>query len=75
VPNDSRKVPRKQKTSRPEWRGITRVVSPKKIGTRKKGISKLRNIGKKETWATDPCGSKRCDDHPALQPGMNPDSV
>jgi hypothetical protein len=35
--DDSREVPRKHKTRRPERRGITRAVSPKKIGQRKKG--------------------------------------
>jgi len=39
--------PRKQKTRRPERRGITRAVSPKKIGKRKKGMSKLRKVGEK----------------------------
>ena len=39
--------PRKQKTLRPERRGITRAVSPKKIGKRKKGMYKLRNVGEK----------------------------
>jgi len=29
--------PGKQKTRRPEWSGITRAVSPKKIGERKNG--------------------------------------
>ena len=41
--------PRKQKTCRPERRGITRAVSPKKIGKRKKGMSKLRSVGERET--------------------------
>src|SRR2546422_2261148 len=44
-----RAEPIKQKTRRPERRGITRAVSPKKIGERKKGMSKLRSVGEKET--------------------------
>ena len=39
-----RAEPIKQKTRRPERRGITRAVSPKKIGERKKGMSKLRRV-------------------------------
>ena len=62
-----RGVPRKQKTRRPERRGIARAVSPKKIGRRKKSMSNLRNVGKNETWTTHRCGSKRCDSHLALQ--------
>jgi hypothetical protein len=42
-----RAEPIKQKTRRPEWRGITRAVSPKKIGERKKRMSKLKNVGEK----------------------------
>jgi len=37
----------KQKTRRPERRGITRAVSPKRSGKRKKAMSKLANVGKK----------------------------
>ena len=37
--------PTKQKTRRAERRGITRAVSPKKNRKRKKGMSKLRNVG------------------------------
>jgi len=44
-----RAEPIKQKTRRPERRGITRAVSSKKIGERKKGMSKLRSVGEKET--------------------------
>ena len=44
-----RAEPIKQKTRRPERRGITRAASPKKIGERKKGMSKLRSVGEKET--------------------------
>jgi len=46
-PNDLREVPRKQKTPRPERGGITRAVSPKKSGKRKKGMSKLRKSEKR----------------------------
>ena len=42
-----RAEPTKQKTRRPKWSGITGAVSPKKIGKRKKGMSKLRNVGEK----------------------------
>jgi len=44
-----RAEPIKQKTRRPERRGITRGVSSKKIGERKKGMSKLRSVGEEET--------------------------
>ena len=55
-----RAEPTKQKTRRPERRGITRAVSPKKMGKRKKGMSKLRNVGEKE----DPdSGSVRFEGH------------
>jgi hypothetical protein len=43
-----RAEPTKQKTRRPERSGITRAVSPKKIGKRKKGMSRRRNLGEKE---------------------------
>jgi hypothetical protein len=36
------------KTRRPERRGITRAVSPKKIGKRKKRMPKLTNVGAEE---------------------------
>ncbi len=51
--------PGKQKTRRPERRGITRAVSPKKIGRRKKGMSKLRNVGEKGDPGSKPVRSKR----------------
>jgi hypothetical protein len=43
--------PWKEKTRRPERSGITRAVSPKKIGKRKKGMSKLNNIRAKRRSA------------------------
>ena len=43
-----RAEPTKQKTRRPERRGITQAVSPKKIGKGKKRMSRLRNVGEKE---------------------------
>jgi hypothetical protein len=49
--------PIKQRTRRPERRGITQAVSPKKIGERKKRMSKLKNVGEK--------GARRAD-----QPGV-----
>src|SRR5581483_10711810 len=40
-----RAEPTKQKTRRPERRGITRAVSPKKIGEERKQMYYLGNIG------------------------------
>ena len=54
-----RAEPIKQKTRRPERRGITRAVSPKKMREEKKEMSKLRNVGEKEDLDRGRYGSKR----------------
>jgi hypothetical protein len=48
-----RAEPIKQKTRRPERRGIARAVSPKKMREEKKEMSKLRTSGEKETRIPD----------------------
>jgi hypothetical protein len=56
-----RAEPTKQKTRRPKRSGITRAVSPKKIGKRKKGMSKLRNASEKEYPDKESLRFERCD--------------
>lgn len=54
-----RAEPTKQKTRRPERRGIAREVSLKKIGDRKKGMSERRNVARRKTRRrADRAGSK-----------------
>ena len=50
--------PTKQKTRRPERNGITGAVSPKKMGKRKKGMSKLRKVGRRRDPENSQRGSK-----------------
>jgi hypothetical protein len=59
VPNDSREVPRKQKTRRPKRSGITGAVSPKKMREEKKEMSILWNVREKKTRTENPSGSRR----------------
>jgi hypothetical protein len=44
-----RAEPTKQKTRRPERRGIARAVSPKKMREEKKEMSSLRIVGEEDT--------------------------
>jgi hypothetical protein len=50
-----RAEPTKQKTRRPERRGITRAVSPKKMREEEKEMPSLRIVGEEETRTTHHC--------------------
>jgi hypothetical protein len=63
--------PRKQKTRRPERRGITRAVSPKKIGERKKGnVPSSGTLRRREDPENGQRGSKSVTAAPWKSPMM-----
>jgi hypothetical protein len=57
-----RAEPKKQKTRRPERRGITRAVSPKKIGKERWRMSKPRDLVEKADPANRGVRFEHCND-------------